>query len=48
MSNEHSEQDELAVVQDNVSSSMIGEMRMQFWRDAVDSIWKVLVENNSS
>jgi len=30
--------DELAMVQDNVSSSMIGEMRMQFWRDAVKSL----------
>jgi NADH dehydrogenase [ubiquinone] 1 alpha subcomplex assembly factor 6 len=26
------------MVQDNVSSSMIGEMRMQFWRDAVKSL----------
>jgi hypothetical protein len=34
----NSEQDELAMVQDNVSSSIIGEMRMQFWRDAVKSL----------
>ncbi len=33
-----SEQDELAMVQDNVSSYIIGEMRMQFWRDAVKSL----------
>lgn len=26
---------ELATVQDNVSNSMLGSMRMQFWRDAV-------------
>ena len=26
------------MVQDNVSSSMIGEMKMQFWRDAVKSL----------
>ena len=26
------------MVQDNVSSSMVGEMRMQFWRDAVKSL----------
>ena len=32
------EQDELAMVQDNVSSSIIGEMRMQFWRDAIKSL----------
>lgn len=32
------EQDELAIVQDNVSNSMIGEMRMQFWRDAVKAL----------
>jgi len=32
------EQDELAMVQDNVSSSIIGEMKMQFWRDAVKSL----------
>ncbi|KAH9002690.1 isoprenoid synthase domain-containing protein [Lactarius hatsudake] len=30
--------DELATVQDNVSSPIIGEMRMQFWRDAVKSL----------
>ncbi|OSD07220.1 hypothetical protein PYCCODRAFT_1402661 [Trametes coccinea BRFM310] len=29
---------ELASVQDNVSNSMIGKMRMQFWRDAVKNI----------
>ncbi|KAI8969643.1 isoprenoid synthase domain-containing protein [Trametes punicea] len=29
---------ELASVQDNVSNSMIGKMRMQFWRDAIKSI----------
>jgi NADH dehydrogenase [ubiquinone] 1 alpha subcomplex assembly factor 6 len=34
----NSEQDELAMVQDNVSSPIIGEMRMQFWRDAVKSL----------
>ena len=33
-----SEQDELAMIQDNVSSSIIGEMRMQFWRDAVKAL----------
>jgi hypothetical protein len=32
------EQDELAIVQDNVSNSLIGEMRMQFWRDAVKAL----------
>ena len=32
------EQDELAMVQDNVSSSIIGEMKMQFWRAAVKSL----------
>jgi len=32
--------DELAMIQDNVSSSIIGEMRMQFWKDTV----KALVE----
>lgn len=26
------------MVQDNVSSSVLGEMRMQFWRDAVKSL----------
>ncbi len=26
------------MIQDNVSSSIIGEMRMQFWRDAVKSL----------
>ena len=26
------------MVQDNVSSSMIGEMKMQFWKDAVKSL----------
>jgi hypothetical protein len=31
-------QDELATVQDTVSSPVIGEMRMQFWRDAVKSL----------
>ena len=31
-------QDELATVQDNVSTHVIGEMRMQFWRDAVKSL----------
>ena len=31
-------QDELATVQDTVSNSVIGEMRMQFWRDAVKSL----------
>ncbi|KAI0248584.1 isoprenoid synthase domain-containing protein [Lactifluus subvellereus] len=30
--------DELAIVQDNVSNSIIGEMRMQFWRDAVRAL----------
>lgn len=30
--------DELATVQDNVSTHVIGEMRMQFWRDAVKSL----------
>ncbi|KAJ2969856.1 hypothetical protein NUW54_g12866 [Trametes sanguinea] len=29
---------ELASVQDNVSNSMIGKMRMQFWRDAIKNI----------
>ncbi|KAF8158159.1 isoprenoid synthase domain-containing protein [Crassisporium funariophilum] len=29
---------ELATVQDNVSSAMIGKMRMQFWRDAVKGL----------
>ncbi|KAF8967161.1 isoprenoid synthase domain-containing protein [Flammula alnicola] len=29
---------ELAMVQDNVSNAMIGQMRMQFWRDAVKGI----------
>ncbi|TFK24970.1 hypothetical protein FA15DRAFT_618696 [Coprinopsis marcescibilis] len=29
---------ELATVQENVSNSMIGKMRMQFWRDAVKDI----------
>jgi hypothetical protein len=33
-----SEQDELAMIQDNVSSSIIGEMKMQFWRDAVKAL----------
>jgi hypothetical protein len=32
------EQDELAMVQDNVSNSIIGEMRMLFWRDAVKAL----------
>ncbi len=32
------EQDELAMIQDNVSSSIIGEMKMQFWRDAVKGV----------
>ena len=31
-------QGELATVQDSVSSPLIGEMRMQFWRDAVKSL----------
>jgi NADH dehydrogenase [ubiquinone] 1 alpha subcomplex assembly factor 6 len=31
-------QGELATVQDSVSSPIIGEMRMQFWRDAVKSL----------
>src|SRR6266702_2188966 len=31
-------QDELATVQDNVSGPILGEMRMQFWRDAVKSL----------
>jgi hypothetical protein len=26
------------MIQDNVSSSIIGEMKMQFWRDAVKSL----------
>lgn len=30
--------DELATIQDNVSGPIIGEMRMQFWRDAVKSL----------
>jgi hypothetical protein len=40
MSDEQSlnKQDELAMIQDNVSSSIIGEMKMQFWRDAVKSL----------
>lgn len=29
---------ELAMVHDNVSTQMIGKMRMQFWRDAVKGI----------
>ena len=35
------EQDELAMVQDNLSSSIIGEMRMQFWRDTVKGVTEV-------
>ena len=31
-------QGELATVQDSVSNPIIGEMRMQFWRDAVKSL----------
>jgi len=34
-------QDELAMIQDNVSSSIIGEMRMQFWKDAVKGVVEV-------
>jgi len=34
-------QDELAMIQDNVSSSIIGEMRMQFWKDAVKALAEV-------
>jgi hypothetical protein len=34
-------QDELAMIQDNVSSSIIGEMRMQFWKDAVKALVEV-------
>ncbi|KAH9989706.1 isoprenoid synthase domain-containing protein [Russula compacta] len=30
--------DELAMIQDNVSSSIFGEMRMQFWKDALKGI----------
>ncbi|KAI9435375.1 isoprenoid synthase domain-containing protein [Russula earlei] len=30
--------DELAMIQDNVSSSIVGEMRIQFWRDAVKAL----------
>jgi hypothetical protein len=26
------------MIQDNVSSSIIGEMKMQFWRDALKSL----------
>ena len=32
------QQAELAMIQDNVSNTMIGRMRMQFWRDAVKGI----------
>lgn len=31
---------ELARVQDNVSDPLIGEMRLQFWSDTVDSLYK--------
>lgn len=34
-------QDELAMVQDNVSSSIMGEMRMQFWKDVVKALVEV-------
>ena len=34
-------QDELAMIQDNVSSSIIGEMRMQFWKDTVKALVEV-------
>lgn len=33
---------EVAMIQDNVSNSMLGKMRMQFWRDAVKQISQVL------
>ena len=29
------------MIQDNVSSSIIGEMRMQFWKDAVKGVVEV-------
>ena len=32
---------ELALVQDAVSSPMVGKMRMQFWRDAIKQISEV-------
>jgi hypothetical protein len=32
---------ELASVQDTVSNAMLGKMRMQFWRDAVNGIAEV-------
>jgi NADH dehydrogenase [ubiquinone] 1 alpha subcomplex assembly factor 6 len=41
-----SEKDELAIVQDNVSNSIIGEMRMQFWRDAVKALADVRYSPN--
>jgi hypothetical protein len=34
---------ELAMIQDTVSNSMLGKMRMQFWRDAVKQISDVCV-----
>lgn len=34
---------ELAMVQDNVSIAMIGAMRMQFWRDALQGCAQVLI-----
>jgi hypothetical protein len=40
------EQDELAIVQDNVSNSVIGEMRMQFWRDVVKALADVRYSPN--
>jgi NADH dehydrogenase [ubiquinone] 1 alpha subcomplex assembly factor 6 len=36
---------ELAMIQDNTSNQMIGQMRMQFWRDALKGINDVLVYN---
>ena len=32
---------EVAIIQDNVSNSTLGKMRMQFWRDAVKQISQV-------
>jgi NADH dehydrogenase [ubiquinone] 1 alpha subcomplex assembly factor 6 len=39
---------ELAMIQDTVSNSMLGKMRMQFWRDAVKQMSDVCVAAFSS
>ena len=44
----YNEKVELAMIQDTVSNSMLGKMRMQFWRDAVKQISDVGITQSNA